>query len=291
MPHRSWLFVPGDNEAKLANAAGAGADVVVLDLEDSVTPEAKGAAQRTALGWLQAHRGNPGLSARWVRINSIGSPWWREDLAAVMRGAPDGIMLPKCESPDQLRMLSAELYELEQPNGIRSNTTRIMPLLAETPTAALQIAAYLEVTQPRLFGLTWGGEDLAAAVGARRKRDDRGEWTDLFRVVRGQVLLTAHARGVAAIDAVFADFQDLAGLQRIAEASSADGFSGMLAIHPAQVAAINAAFTPGAEELAEARAIVAAFAANPVAGAVGIDGRMVDRPHLERAKRLLEQAP
>lgn len=291
MAKRSWLFVPGDSEAKLAKAAGLGADVVVIDLEDSVAVDGKANARLLARDWLHAHRDSmpdPAAHSRWVRINEIGSPWWREDLAAVMQGAPHGIVVPKCESPELIRTVSAELYELEQRNGIRNNTTLIMPLLAETPAAALSLASYAELSQPRVAGLTWGAEDLAAAIGASRRRDAAGQWTDLFRVVRAQVLLTAHARNLPAIDAVFPDFKDLNGLKKAAEASRADGFSGMLAIHPAQVPVINAAFTPSAEELAEARAIVETFAANPGVGAINYNGRMVDRPHLDQAKRLLE---
>lgn len=293
MALRSWLFVPGDSESKLSKTAGAGADAVVIDLEDSVAPEAKSRARVLALDWLHAHRNqvlDSRSPARWVRINAIGTMWWREDLAIVMQGAPQGIVVPKCESPEHLQTISAELYELEQRNGLRNNPTQIMPLVAETPVAALSIVNYAALTQPRLAGLTWGAEDLAAALGATRTRDAAGEWADPFRQVRAQVLLTAHARGVLAVDAIFPDFKDMAGLKRAAEASRADGFSGMLAVHPAQVPVINAAFTPSAEELAQARAIVETFAANPGAGTVNFNGRMVDRPHLDQARRLLDVA-
>jgi citrate lyase subunit beta/citryl-CoA lyase len=204
-----------------------------------------------------------------------------------MPGRPDGIMVPKAAGPEQLQVLAAELYEIEQRVGATPGSTRIVPLVSETPTAALRIASYLDVAQPRLAGLTWGAEDLSAAIGAGRKRDSRGYWTDAFRYVRAQVLLTAHARGVMAIDTLHADFRDTAGLERIAADSYADGFSGMLAIHPAQVAVINAAFTPGEDEVAHARAIVNAFSANPTAGALELDGKMIDQPHLEQARQLL----
>jgi citrate lyase subunit beta/citryl-CoA lyase len=185
-------------------------------------------------------------------------------------------------------MLAAELHDREQRNGLPLGRTRLLPLVSETPAAALVIADYAAVSMPRLAGLTWGAEDLSAALGASRKRDAEGRWTDTFRMVRAQVLLAAHARKVAAIDTLHADFRDLAGLERAARESHADGFAGMLAIHPDQVPVINAAFMPGEEEIAEARRVVEAFAAAPGAGALQLEGRMLDQPHLEQARRLLE---
>lgn len=290
MAMRSWLFVPGDSEAKLNKVAGFGADVVIVDLEDAVAPAAKPAARELARGWLDAHRTQLlawRAFARWVRINALDTPLWREDLAAVMPGWPDGVMVPKASGPEQLQLLSAEIMQLEQRHGIEIGTTRILPLVSETPAAALGIAAYANAALPRLAGLTWGAEDLSAAIGAHRKRDDRGGWTDTFRYVRAQVLLAAHARGVMAIDTLHSDFRDTENLQRIAAESYGDGFSGMLAIHPSQVPIINTAFSPGEEEITRARAIVAAFRANPGAGALQIEGQMIDQPHLEQARRLL----
>lgn len=292
MPMRSWLFVPGDSQAKLDKVAGLGADVVIVDLEDAVAPPAKPAAREMARNWLETHR-ERGAAAerfgRWVRINPLDTPLWREDLAAVMPGRPDGIMVPKAAGPEQLQRLSTELEQHEQRLGLTAGATRIVPLVSETPAAALGIASYASADLPRLAGLTWGAEDLSAAIGASRKRDERGLWADAFRYVRAQVLLTAHARGVAPIDTLHADFRDAEGLARIAAESYADGFAGMLAIHPSQVPVINAAFTPGEAEIAQARAIVAAFGANPGAGALQIEGRMIDQPHLEQARRLLER--
>jgi citrate lyase subunit beta/citryl-CoA lyase len=285
MAMRSWLFVPGDSQVKLDKVARVGADVVIVDLEDAVAPPAKPTARMLANSFLQAHREGFG---RWVRINPLDTPLWREDLAAVMPGRPDGIMVPKASGPDQLQALAAELQQHEQRGGMQPGSTRIVPLVSETPAAALGIASYAGAAQPRLAGLTWGAEDLSAAIGASRKRDARGYWADTFRYVRAQVLLTAHARGVLAIDTLHADFRDLEGLQNIAAESYADGFAGMLAIHPGQVPVINAAFTPGEAEIAHARAIVAAFSANPGAGALQLDGKMIDQPHLEQARRLLE---
>lgn len=289
MAVRSWLFVPGDSEKKLAKVASSGADVVILDLEDSVTPENKPRAREMVREWLAAHR--PQVTerrmGRWVRINALDSRMWRDDLLAVLPGAPDGIMLPKSAGPESVQQLGAELYELEQRCGVAANSTRILPLVSETAAAAITIPSYLGAPLPRLAGLTWGAEDLSAAIGASRKRDKDGQWTDAFRFARSQTLLTAHARGIMAIDTLHADFADEQGLRRAAEDSRADGFAGMLAIHPAQVPVINAAFTPSEEELAEARAIVDAFNANPGAGALQIDRRMIDRPHLMLAQRLL----
>lgn len=290
MTLRSWLFVPADSEKKLDKAAHTGADVVIVDLEDSVTPERKAMARGMALDWLRAHRGAvPGQRkiGRWVRINALDTGYWREDLQVIMAGAPDGIMLPKSAGPEAIQQLGAELYEVEQRSGVVPNSTRLVPLVSETARAAVTIPRYAEVTHPRLLGLTWGAEDLSAAIGASRRRDARGVWTDAFRLVRAQTLLTAHAACLAAIDTLHADFRDEDGLQAMAEESRADGFTGMLAIHPAQVPIINAAFTPGEAELAEARAIVNAFAASPGAGTLQIDGRMIDRPHLLLAQRML----
>lgn len=290
MALRSWLFVPGDSEKKQAKAADTGADAIILDLEDSVTPANKARARELTLAWLQASRSaTNGASAqgRWVRINALDSGLWRDDLDAVMSGAPDGIMLPKSAGPESVEQLGAELSALEQRHGLGEGSTRILPLVSETAAAAISIPAYAHAALPRLAGLTWGAEDLSAAIGATRKRGVDGQWTDAFRFARVQTLLTAHACEVMAIDTLHADFSDPAGLQRAAEAARADGFSGMLAIHPAQVAVINAAFTPSEAELAEARAIVAAFDANPDAGALQIEGRMIDRPHLKLAQRLL----
>jgi citrate lyase subunit beta/citryl-CoA lyase len=291
MAIRSWLFVPGDSEAKLGKVAGYGADAVVIDLEDAVAPAAKRRARQLAGEWLEAH-GRP-LGAgppfeRWVRINPVDGELWREDLAEIMAGRPDGIVVPKALGPDQLLPLAAELYEQEQRAGTPIGSTRILPMVGETPAAALSIPAYVGPPLPRLAGFTWGAEDLAAALGATRKRDDQGQWSDTLRFVRTQLLLAAHARGVMAVETQHDDFRNMATLKRIAADAYADGFTGMLAIHPAQVPVINAAFTPGPEAIARAQAIVAAFEDSPSAGALQIDGKMIELPHLEQARRLLE---
>jgi citrate lyase subunit beta/citryl-CoA lyase len=289
MAKRSWLFVPGDSQPKLDKVTGYGADVVIVDLEDAVAPPAKPQARVMAREWLSRDASQPDGPSRWVRINPLDTPLWRDDVAAVMPGRPSGIMVPKAAGPEQLQALAGELIAHEQRHGIEQGSTQILPLVSETPAAALGIATYAAVSVPRLAGLTWGAEDLSAAIGSSRKRDADGHWTDTFRHVRSQVLLAAHARGVMPVDTLHAEFRDLEGLERVARESYADGFTGMLAIHPSQVPVINAAFTPGEAEIAEARAIVNAFSANPGVGALSLDGRMLDQPHLEQARRLLER--
>ena len=290
MPPRSWLFVPGDSEKKLGKAMSTGAHAVIVDLEDAVAMSAKPQARTMARDWLKIHRQHVTENrpiARWVRINAIDTGMWREDLEIVMAGAPDGVMLPKCEGPEQIRLLAAEIYELEQRNRVALGATRILPLVSETAASALTIPSYVDAPMPRLAGLTWGAEDLSAVLGASRKRDTNGAWTDAFRFIRAQCLLTAHAKSVWAIDTLHDDFRDVAGTRRAAESARADGFTGMLAIHPDQVGVINAAFAPSEEELAEAQAIVALFAESPHAGTLQYNGRMIDQPHLRMARQLL----
>ncbi len=289
MQQRSWLFVPGDSAKKLGKASNTGADVIIVDLEDSVAASNKAAARDLSCAWLTEQR-RAAQFGRWVRINALDTPFWRDDLAGVMPGAPDGIMLPKSAGPASVQTLAAELYELEQACGIPTGSTKILALVSETAEAAISIPSYASASLPRLHGLVWGGEDLSAAIGAARKYDAHGRWTDAFRYVRVQTLLTAHAKGVLPLDTLHADFADAEGLKRIAEEARADGFGGMLAIHPAQVPVINAAFSPSEAELAQARAVIAAFAAQPDAGTLQIDGKMIDRPHLVLAKRLLGMA-
>lgn len=286
------MFVPGDSQRKLDKAPACGADVVIIDLEDAVAPAAKPLARTLARDWLEAREADAAAPQYWVRINPLDSPHWQYDVETVIAAKPAGLMVPKAGGPEQLRRLITLLYEIEPRNGIVPGTTRLLPLVSETPQAANSIAAYgmANAEMSRLAGLSWGAEDLSAAIGASRKRDAEGRWTDLFRMVRVQVLLAAHAAGVAAIDTLHADFRDEDGLRRVARESYEDGFAGMMAIHPAQVPIINAAFMPSEAELAEARAIVELFAANPGVGALQLDGRMIDQPHLAQAKKLLASA-
>jgi citrate lyase subunit beta/citryl-CoA lyase len=285
---RSWLFVPSDSERKQARALASGADALILDLEDSVAP-ARLAPARERIGALLRERHERAAQRLWVRVNGLASGELLADLAAVMGGAPDGIVLPKAESAAGLVELHHYLSALEARESLPAGSTRVVVIATETPGAVLGAAGYREAA-PRLAGLTWGAEDLGAALGARAKTDDSGAWTPVFEHARSQCLLAAAAAGVPAIDGVHAEFRDGAGLSRALARARRDGFCGKLAIHPDQIEAINAAFTPTETEVSQARRIVAAFAETPDVGVTSIDGRMVDRPHLALAQRMLAAA-
>ena len=290
MQYRSWLHVPGDSERKLARAAAVGADVVVIDLADLVPHAAKDVARRQAAEWLGIHRqrvtGGPPLG-RWVRINPLGSRLWRDDLVAVMPGAPDGIILPDAAGPQAMQHLAAEIYELEQAHQIPSGSTRIMPVASGSAQAAMAIGTYVDASLPRLGGLTWDCGALANAIGATRHKDARGGWTGAFGFVRAQVLLTAHARGLMAVDALPPDVSDDKALKAAARDARADGFTGMQAFHPAHVPIINAAFAASDAELATAREIVSAMDGVDEHGSVQMERGMVGHPHLKVARRTL----
>jgi len=277
---RSFLFVPADSERKLEKADGIGADALILDLEDAVAPEARPAARQLAAAYLQ------GKEDAWVRINPIYSDDALPDLEAVMPSAPTGIVLPKPRTAADAVVLARHLDGLEQQHGIAPGSTRIMALCTEHPAALFSLDGYIGATS-RLYGLSWGAEDLAAAVGARANRDQSGNWLPQYEMARALCLFAAAAAEVAAVDTVFTDFRDLDGLLRYATKARRDGFNGMLAIHPAQVDVINAAFEPTAEELEYAERVIRLFDENPGAGTVGLDGKMLDRPHLIQAQRLL----
>ncbi|MGP7796273.1 HpcH/HpaI aldolase/citrate lyase family protein [Sphingomonas sp. CLY1604] len=271
---RSLLFVPGDRPERFAKAVASGADAVILDLEDSVAPAAKSAAREAVAQFLR--ESSPIL--RFVRINPLGSDGLADDLSAA-RGA-DGVMLPKAEGADDVARLSALM-------GVRA--VPILPVATETPLAIFGLGGYRAVAD-RLAGLTWGAEDLPAAIGAVTARETDGRYTAPYEVVRTLALMGAHAAGVAAIETVFPSIRDDEGLVAYAARGARDGFSGMMAIHPAQVRTINAAFSPDAAAIAAAEAIVAAFAANPAAGTLQLDGRMIDAPHLKQAHAILARA-
>jgi len=281
--NRSFLFVPADSERKLAKAAGAGADALILDLEDSVAASARAAARANAADYLK------GRDNVWVRINALDSKDSAADLEAVMPSAPCGIVLPKPRSPADAVRLSQRIDALERELGIEHGRTRIIALCTERPEALFTLNGYAGATA-RLFGLSWGAEDLSAAIGASTNRDAEGNWLPLYEMARSFCLLAAAAAEVTALDTVFTDFRDQQGLLRYAAKARRDGFGGMLAIHPAQVATINTAFLPTAEEIERAERIVALFEENPGAGTVGLDGRMIDRPHLIQAQRVLKLA-
>jgi citrate lyase subunit beta / citryl-CoA lyase len=289
-PLRSWLFVPGDSESKLAKADDAGADALILDLEDAVAPAHKSAARERVRAFMHARpRGSRG-SQLWVRINPLVSGMALTDLVAVLTGAPDGVMLPKAEGPEDVLRLSHYLDALEVQHGIEPGLIRVLPVATETPLAVLRAGSYAQAQLPRLHGITWGAEDLSAALGASSNVDASGQWNLTSQLARSLALLAARAAGVQPIDTLYVNYRDEAGLRAASRASRAEGFSGRIAIHPAQVAAINDSYLPSAEEIAHARRVVAAFDAAPGAGTVGLDGRMLDMPHLKQAQAVLALA-
>ena len=285
---RSWLFVPGDSSRKQEKAAASGADALILDLEDSVTAARRPQARERVREFLIAHRARAGQQ-RWVRVNALSSGQLAEDLAAVMAGAPDGIVLPKVSHAREALEVSRLLVPLEREHGCPAGATRLLVIATETAQALFAWGDYASTANARLAALTWGAEDLAAALGANARETD-GSLTFTFELARSLCLLAAAAAGVPAIDGVCADFRNSDALVREAARACRDGFMGKLAIHPAQVAAINAAFSPQPEEIARARQVIAAFAAAPDAGVLSLDGQMLDRPHLLRAQRILERA-
>ena len=282
---RSFLFVPADSERKLARGPQSGADALILDLEDSVVPANRPAARRLARAFLDESR--EAAYRRYVRINPLSTPDALEDLAATVAGRPHGILLPKCV-PADLAALDHFLSALEAGFGVPRGATRIVAIATETPAAMFALGHYAGISA-RLEGITWGAEDLAAGIGGNNRRLD-GVYEDAYRLARSLCLLGAAAAGVAAIDTIYTDFRDAAGLDREARAARHAGFAGKMAIHPAQIPVINAAFTPGEGELAWAKQVIAAFAAQPEAGTGALDGRMIDRPHLALARRLLGES-
>ena len=275
MKARSLLFVPGDRPDRMEKALGAGADALILDLEDAVLPNAKPDARRVVAQFLNANS----HAKIWVRVNPLDSPENEKDLIAILPSHPDGIVLPKAEGGASVAELARRLTE-------RGNATAsILAIATETPAAMFALGSYGGVR--RLAGLTWGAEDLPAAIGATRAREDDGRFTPPYELARSLCLFGAAAAGVTAIETVYPAYKDVDGLAAFAARARRDGFAGMMAIHPGQVSVINAAFTPSAAEIAHALAVVAAFEANPEAGALSLDGRMIDRPHLIQAQRIL----
>jgi citrate lyase subunit beta/citryl-CoA lyase len=274
---RSLLFVPGDRADRMEKALSSGADALILDLEDSVLSLAKPTARQAVARFLARPRTLPVF----VRVNALGAEI-DADLAAVVPHGPDGIVLPKAEGAASLADVDRRLAALGDKRA------RILPIATETPKAIFALGSYGGVT-PRLCGLSWGAEDLPAAIGATTAREADGRFTQPYEIVRALTLFGAHAAQVPAIETVYPAFRDDAGLAAYAVRGKRDGFSGMLAIHPAQVAVINAAFTPSLDEIAWAQRVVAAFAQNAGAGTIELDGRMLDAPHLKLAQTLLAQ--
>lgn len=286
---RSFLFVPGDSEKKLEKSLGSGADALVLDLEDSVGASAKEAARKTVMEFLHRARNTEPRPKLYVRVNALDTGLLDGDLDAVLPGAPDGIMLPKCGGGADATLLDAKLAAREAIAGLPDGSTRLFVLATETPAAIFQLGTYRGATR-RLEAMAWAGEDLSAAVNAETNRLSDNSYAEPYRVVRALCLFAAVAAEVLPVDTVYPNFRDLDGLRTECEAARRDGFGAKMAIHPAQVPVINAVFTPSPETVARAKAVVAAFAASPGAGVVGLDGEMLDRPHLIRAERLLAQA-
>jgi citrate lyase subunit beta/citryl-CoA lyase len=283
---RSLLFVPGHDERKLAKGLDSGADALIVDLEDSVPDAEKPRARGVCAEFVAANRERLPL---FVRINALATGLAVDDLAAVVRAKPYGIMLPKSESGRDVARVDSHLSELEARDGVPVGSLRVLPIVTETGAAMFELGSYAREAGRRLCGMMWGGEDLATDIGASSNRGD-GRYTPPFELARSLCLFGAAAARVPAVDAVYTDFRDVDGLRAEAQAAVTAGFSAKAAIHPGQVQTINEVFTPSEEALRHAQAIVAAFARQPGAGAVNIGGRMFDRPHLTAAQRVLSRA-
>jgi len=274
---RSLLFVPADRPERFPKAAASGADALILDLEDSVAPERKDAGRAAVAEWLAGERTIP----TFVRVNPLDSGLTAADLTAILTGRPDGIVLPKAEGAASVEALLRLMGDARLP---------ILPIALETPVAIFQLGSYGTVAA-HLAGLTWGAEDLPAAIGAATSREADGSYTAPYEMVRSLTLFGAHAAAAAAIETVFPRIDAPEALAAYVARARRDGFTGMMAIHPAQVGIINDGFTPTADEIAHARAVVDAFAANPGVGALKLDGKMIDRPHLKTAESILARVP
>lgn len=283
---RSMLFIPGDSEKKLLKGLESGADALIIDLEDSVAANRKSEARQVTRAFLDSRRGGPKL---FVRINPLSTPYALEDLAAVAGGAPQGIVLPKCAGSTELAAVNHYLSILEVREKLSPVSIQILPIVTETAGAIFTLGSYSEA-QARLCGMMWGCEDLAADVGASDNRSPDKRYLPPFDLARSLCLFAAAAAGVPAIDTVFTDFRDMEELERESLAAERVGFTAKAAIHPAQVPVINRAFTPNDVAVAWARKVVAAFDASPDVGVVGVEGKMLDRPHLRAARRVLARA-
>ncbi|HEY6483599.1 MAG TPA: CoA ester lyase [Steroidobacteraceae bacterium] len=294
-PLRSWLFVPGDSDRKQAKALASAADALILDLEDSVTPEALPAARIRVRELLRSQR-DRARQQLWVRVNALGSGRLLEDLGASVPGAPDGIVLPKADSVQEVCQVAHYLEALEAREGSPIGSTRLLVIATESPRAVLSLGGYAQTLEAypqirqRLVALTWGCEDLSSAMGITHKTDRQGSLTFTFRLARSLCILTAAALKVQPVDGVYLDFRDIEGLRRDVESARRDGFTGKLAIHPEQIEPIHAALLPAAEEVHWAREVVAAFERAPHVGALSLNGQMLDRPHLAQARRILAAA-
>jgi len=283
---RSLLFVPADSEKKLAKGFDSGADALILDLEDSVAADRKAGARDTALAYLKEHGPRAGRPRLVVRVNALDTGLTDADLDVIVAGKPDAILLPKAEGGPSVIHLDAKLTAREALHGLPDGAIEIMALATETASALFVCGTYAGASK-RLTALTWGAEDLSAELGSETNRDADGRFTSPYMLARNLSLAAAASARVQAIDTVYADFRNMSGLREESLEARRDGFTAKMAIHPAQVAVINAVFTPSADEIEKARAVLHAFAAEPAAGVVAIGGVMYDRPHLRRAERLL----
>jgi len=286
---RSLLFVPADGGRKLNKALDCGADAVIVDLEDSIAPDRKAPARASAAAFVKEAAGQVARPFICVRVNGLGNGLTDQDLDAIVPARPDAIMLPKAEGGAAIVHADAKLTAREAINGLPDGHIKIIAMAIES-AAGLFLAGTVRRQSARLIGLSWGAEDLAAELGAETNRDGDGRYTSPYRLARSLCLMAAATAQVPAIETIYADYRNAEGLRRDTEEARRDGFTGRLAIHPLQVPIINEVFTPSAAALATAQAIIAAFAANPGAGAIGIDGVMYDRPHLVRAQRLIARA-
>ena len=277
---RSLLFVPADSEKKLAKSKSSPADALILDLEDSVAAESRPKARDMVREFLkETHK-----QAIWVRINPLGSEDFIRDIEAVTASKPAGYVVPKPDGPQALSVIDAHLITREMLAGLPHGSIKLLPVATETPVAAMSLQDYRS-PPPRLAAMTWGAEDLSAALGAATNRDESGEFLLTYKIVRSLCLIAAKAADVPAIETLHADFRDAKGLERAARAAQREGFAGMLAIHPDQAAIINDAFTPSSADVEHAKKVVAAFAGG--AGVASLDGKMLDQPHLKQAKNVL----
>ena len=281
---RSLLFVPGDSERKFARAQTTGADALILDLEDSVAPPQKAAARKQVAAWLDDR--SPRTWSLFVRTNALDTGLTLDDLAAIVKPGLDGLLVPKADGAEDIVRFGHYLDALEAKAGMQAGAVKLAVVATETPKAMFALGSYAPA-HPRLVALTWGAEDLAAALGATDNKEPGGAWTFPYQIARAQCLFGASAADVAPIDTIHSDFRDLEGLAQECRRSRRDGFLGRMAIHPDQVATINTCYAPSEAEIAHARRIVDAFAANPGAGTLGVDGKMVDIPHLKAARKTL----
>ncbi|TCT12631.1 citrate lyase subunit beta/citryl-CoA lyase [Tepidamorphus gemmatus] len=289
MPLRSLLFVPGDSPRKFARAMQSGADALILDLEDSVAPDLKAQARDIAARLLAEARGQSGRPRLYVRVNALDTGLTDADLDAVIPHEPDGIVLPKSSKGADVMLLDAKVTTSEALAGIEDGRTRILAIVTETAASLFAIGTY-DGSSARLEGMTWGGEDLSADIGAFSNRDAAGRYTDVYRLARALCLAGAAAAGVLPIDAVYTDFRDAKGLRRECDEAVRDGFVAKMAIHPDQVSVINEAFTPSEAAVREAEAVLRAMSEAGETGVASLDGQMIDRPHVRRAERILQRA-